>query len=254
MKLTKLDNNQWVIAPKTVANHRKVGRNSNGRITAYHRGNGHSRKYRPLQWYSTLGRVCLALRYDPNRSANIAIIQPLLNQNRYWILAPKDIAIGSLILYGNYCFQSQKIILDRFKTKPIVFNRHKVKYFTIGTKIHSIARHKTMPAKIALAGGRFVTILAANSNKTIVLLPSGKKLLIPNNFYATSGIVSTSLKPKLYKAGQNRWRGIRPKVRGVAINPIDHPHGGRTSGGRPCVRPWGKYTKGFKTVKRNLIY
>lgn len=255
MKVTKIQN-QWVVTPSKKSFNRSYGHNNKGHITSRHRCKGHKRLYRPLRWYSPLVSTCRALMYDPNRNSYIAIIESCFSKQSYWILAPKDLKVGRLIFFGHFEYEQSKKLLSYLATNVNYLVRQPLREFTSSDKVHGISLAKRSIGKIALAAGCSAIIVSYDKiiDKVILLLPSGQRIIVLGSYYATSGLVSRQKNLKLVKAGQNFWRGKRPKVRGVAINPVDHAHGGRTSGGRPSVRPWGIYTKGFKTTKRTKIY
>lgn len=217
------------------------GRNHHGRITVRHRGGGHKRNYRIIdfkrrKWdmMATVER----LEYDPNRSAFIALITYEDNEQSY-ILAPQRLSVGDKV-----------VAAERADVKP--GNAMLLKNIPIGTIIHNVEMKPGKGGQISRSAGTFVQLVGRDQSYAIVRLTSGEQRLILGNCMATIGAVSNpdQSNVKLAKAGRNRWRGIRPSVRGVAMNPVDHPHGGgegKTSGGRHPVTPWGKPTKGHRT-------
>lgn len=220
------------------------GRNHSGKITTYYRGGGHKRKYRIIDFsrdylfFWNIPAVVISIEYDPNRSCHLAL---LLYANGFlsYMLATEHLKVGNIV-----CTNASSDYLegDRVPTSVLEF----------GTKINNIRYW----SRSAGCYSKYLGTLG--SRYCIISLPSGiKKLMIKDNL-VTIGVLGNNLYYtwEKYKAGQNRWLGIRPHVRGVAKNPIDHPMGGgqgKTSGGRVSVTPWGIYTKGFKT-KRKLFH
>jgi large subunit ribosomal protein L2 len=227
---------------------KKGGRNNNGRITTRHQGGGHKQLYRLIDFKRNkegiLGRV-ERIEYDPNRTAHIALILYTDGERRY-ILAPNDFKVGMEILAGS----SSPI-------KP--GNALPLRNIPVGTIVHAIELKPGKGAQLARSAGAYVQLIAREGDYATIRLRSGELRKVPVECKATIGVVSNNdhnLR-SLGKAGASRWRGIRPTVRGVAMNPVDHPHGGgegKTSGGRHPVSPWGVPTKGFKTRrnKRNI--
>lgn len=219
-----------------------VGRNNTGRITSWHRGGGHKRLFRNIDLLrAKTDGIVLNLEYDPNRTANIARIYNPDNQNTNYILAPNTLIQGDII-------RSQSDISDTGHSQ-------KLKYIATGTLIYNISLKADQPGKLLRAAGSFGILIKKTSKKAQIQLKSGTMRWFPIEASASIGVVSNSSirYKKLKKAGQNRWLGKRPKVRGVAMNPVDHPHGGgegKTSGGRPSVTPWGKPTRGAPTSKK----
>jgi large subunit ribosomal protein L2 len=220
---------------------RTGGRNNVGRITTRHKGGGHKRRYRIIDFKRNkdgiAGRV-ERLEYDPNRSAHIALVLYADGERRY-ILAPKRISVGDPISSG----------VDA-PIKP--GSAMPLKNIPVGTQVHCVEMKPGKGAQLARSAGASVQIVAREGEYVTLRLRSGEMRKIHVNCRATVGEVGNdehNLR-KLGKAGAQRWRGVRPTVRGVAMNPVDHPHGGgegRTSGGRHPVSPWGRPTKGAKT-------
>ena len=220
------------------------GRNSNGRITAFHKGGGHKRSYRLVDFKrrkfdvpATVERI----EYDPNRTAFIALIKYNDGELAY-ILAPQRLAIGDTVISG-----------ERTDIKP--GNALPLKNIPVGTIIHNIELKLGRGGQLIRSAGGFAQLVGKDSGYAQVKLRSGELRLIHADCMATIGAVSNPdhQNENLGKAGRNVWKGKRPHVRGVAMNPVDHPHGGgegRTSGGRHPVTPWGKGTKGNKTRSR----
>ena len=217
------------------------GRNNAGRITVRHRGGGHKRQYRIIDFRRNKDQIPAKverLEYDPNRSSNIALLLYADGERRY-IIAPKGLTVGNEVMSG--------------PEAPIsVGNTLPLKNIPQGTMVHCVEMKPGKGAQIARAAGTGAQLLGREGSYALMRMRSGEMRKIHLNCRATIGEVgneSNSLR-KLGKAGAKRWRGIRPTVRGVAMNPVDHPHGGgegRTSGGRHPVTPWGVPTKGYRT-------
>lgn len=219
------------------------GRNNLGRITTRHRGGGHKQRYRAIDFKRNkdgIPAVVERLEYDPNRTAHLALLKYADGERRY-IIAPKGIKADDAIMSG-----SQSPI------KP--GNTLPLRSIPVGTVVHCIELKPGKGAQIARSAGAAVQLVAREGGHATLRLRSGEMRKVPSDCRATIGEVGNSEHNlrKLGKAGASRWRGVKPTVRGVAMNPIDHPHGGgegRTSGGRHPVSPWGMPTKGFKTRK-----
>lgn len=222
---------------------RTSGRNNDGRITVRHRGGGHKHSYRIIDFRRSkdgvVGRI-ERLEYDPNRSAHIALVLYADGERRY-IVAPRGISEGDQIESG----ESAAIRVG---------NALPLKNIPVGTVIHCVEMKLGKGAQLARSAGASVQYIGREGGYALLRLRSGEVRRIHLECRAVIGEVGNeenSLR-KLGKAGAKRWRGIRPTVRGVAMNPVDHPHGGgegRTSGGRDPVTPWGVPTKGFRTRK-----
>src|SRR5699024_7628867 len=228
-------------APLLRKQYKHGGRNANGRITVRHRGGGHRQHYRVIDFKRNKdgieGRV-ERLEYDPNRSANIALVLYADGERRY-IIAPRGVEVGSRIVSG--------------ADAPIrAGNALPLASIPQGTMVHCVEMRPGKGAQLARSAGTAVQLAARAGEYCILRLRSGETRRVHVNCRATVGEVGNhehSLR-QLGKAGASRWRGKRPTVRGVAMNPIDHPHGGgegRTSGGRHPTSPWGWKTKGLKT-------
>lgn len=230
------------IKGKTFFLHRKVGRNHKGRITAYQRGGGHKKLYRVIDFkrFDTFG-IVEALEYDPFRSGFIARLYDNIKKKHSYILAPKNLCVGAIVKSGS----EAEIKLGH----ALPLNR-----IPVGSLIHNLSILKGKPGQYCRAAGTFAQLIQKTKNYARVRLASGEQRLISLEAIASLGMVSNENRNlnTTGKAGRNRWYGRRPNVRGVAMNPVDHPHGGgegRTSGGRPSVTPWGKPTKGPKTSR-----
>ncbi len=217
------------------------GRNNKGRITCRHRGGGHKQKYRIIDFKRNKDGVpgqVERIEYDPNRSAHIALVRYADGERRY-IIAPKGVSAGSQIISG----QGAPI-------KP--GNTLTLQDIPVGTTVHCVELRPGKGAQLARSAGAAVQLVAREGRHATLRLRSGEMRKVLSECRATIGEVSNpehALR-KLGKAGAKRWRGVRPTVRGVAMNPVDHPHGGgegRTSGGRHPVSPWGTPTKGYRT-------
>lgn len=222
---------------------RRAGRNSKGHITTRHRGGGHKRLYRVIDFKrdkdGISGQV-ERLEYDPNRSAHIALLCYTDGERRY-ILAPRDVAVGDKLENGPLA-----------PIKP--GNALPIKNIPVGTTIHCIELKPMKGAQMARSAGASVQLLAKEGPYAQLRMRSGEIRKVSIECRATIGEVGNSEHSlrSLGKAGATRWRGIRPTVRGVAMNPVDHPHGGgegRTGTKRDPVSPWGTLTKGFRTRK-----
>lgn len=220
---------------------KKGGRNNKGRITVRHRGGGHKRRYRMVDFKRRKFDVAGAierLEYDPNRSAFIALIKYEDGELAY-ILAPQRISIGDTVIAG-----------ERADIKP--GNAMPMENIPVGTIIHNIEMKPGGGGKIARSAGTYAQLIGKDAGFAQLRLGSGELRMIPARCMATVGSVSNPDNKNINKAkaGRNRWLGWRPTVRGVVMNPVDHPHGGgegRTSGGRHPVTPWGVPTKGKRT-------
>ena len=223
-----------------------AGRNNNGHITTRHKGGGHTQHYRVVDFRRNKDGIVATverLEYDPNRSANIALLCYADGERRY-IVAPKGLVVGQTVVSGSEA--------------PIkAGNALPIRNIPVGTTLHCVEMIPGKGAQLARAAGTSVQLLAREGIYAQVRLRSGEIRRVHIECRATIGEVGNeehSLR-KIGKAGANRWRGIRPTVRGTAMNPVDHPHGGgegRTGEGRVPVSPWGQPTKGYRTrsVKR----
>ncbi len=217
------------------------GRNNHGRITCRHQGGGHKQKYRLIDFKRNKDGIAgevERVEYDPNRSAHIALIRYADGERRY-IIAPKGVQAGSQVISG----QGAPI-------KP--GNTLVLQDIPVGTTVHCVEMRPGKGAQLARSAGASAQLVAREGRHATLRLRSGEMRKVLAECRATVGEVSNSEHGlrKLGKAGAKRWRGVRPTVRGVAMNPVDHPHGGgegRTSGGRHPVSPWGTPTKGYRT-------
>ena len=228
-------------APLIEKKSKSGGRNNNGRITIRHVGGGHKQRYRLIDFRRNKDGIPAKverLEYDPNRTANIALVCYADGERRY-IIAPKALKAGDVIQSGD--------------AAPIkIGNTLPLRNVPLGSVVHCVEMKPGKGAQIARSAGTSVQLVAREGAYATLRLRSGEMRKIPADCRATLGEVSNSEHNlrSLGKAGATRWRGVRPTVRGVAMNPVDHPHGGgegRTSGGRHPVSPWGTPTKGYKT-------
>ncbi len=220
---------------------RNGGRNNTGRITVRHHGGGHKKRYRIIDFkrkkYDMTATV-ERLEYDPNRTAWLALIKYEDGEISY-ILAPQRLAIGDAVVAG-----------DKVDVKP--GNAMPLRSMPVGTIVHNVELKPGKGGQMARSAGTYAQLVARSAGYAQLKLTSGEIRLVLGDCMATIGAVSNPdhMNQSFSKAGRNRWRGIRPTVRGVVMNPVDHPHGGgegKTSGGRHPVSPWGKPTKGKKT-------
>jgi large subunit ribosomal protein L2 len=219
----------------------KGGRNNNGRITVRWRGGGHKQRYRIVDFKrakTDMPAEVVRLEYDPNRSAFIALVKYEDGELSY-IIAPQRLKEGDKIVSG-----------ERVDVKP--GNAMPMRSIPVGTIIHNVEMKAGKGGQLARAAGTYVQLVGRDAGYALLRLASGEVRMVRAECRATIGAVSNPDRQNISigKAGRNRWLGRKPSVRGVAMNPIDHPHGGgegRTSGGRHPVTPWGKGTKGTKT-------
>ena len=223
----------------------KAGRDTAGRISVRRRGGGHKRKYRVIDFkrnkIGVSGKV-KSIEYDPNRSAFIALVSYTDGDKKY-IIAPAETAVGTTIMSGPGAplTPGNSLPLDNIPT---------------GMNIHNIELQLGRGGQLVRSAGSSASIIAKEGDYVTIRLPSGEMRMVFKKCTATLGEVSNKdhMNISLGKAGRSRWLGKRPKVRGVAMNPVDHPHGGgegKTSGGRHPVTPWGVPTKGYKTRKKD---
>jgi large subunit ribosomal protein L2 len=217
------------------------GRNNSGRVTARRRGGGHKRSYRIIDFKRKkfdMPATVERLEYDPNRSAHIALVKYEDGEQAY-ILAPQRVGPGDTVVAG------EKVDVQPGNAMPM-------RNIPVGTVIHNIEMKVGKGGQIARSAGTYAQLVGKDSGYALLKLGSGEQRMIRAECMATIGAVSNPDQKNinLGKAGRNRWLGKRPSVRGVAMNPVDHPHGGgegRTSGGRHPATPWGKPTKGKRT-------
>jgi len=219
----------------------KGGRNNTGRITMFHRGGGHKQRYRIIDFKrqkADMPAEVVRLEYDPNRGAFIALVKYTDGELSY-ILAPQRLSAGDKVVSG-----------ERVDVKP--GNAMPMRNIPVGTIIHNVEMKEGKGGQMARAAGTYAQLVGRDAGYALLRLSSGEVRMVRAECMATIGAVSNPDRQNISigKAGRNRWLGKKPVTRGVAMNPIDHPHGGgegRTSGGRHPVTPWGKPTKGKKT-------
>lgn len=224
---------------------RTAGRNAQGRITSRFRGGGHAKKYRIVDFKReklNIPAKVAAIEYDPNRSARLALLHYVDGEKRY-IVAPKGLTVGSTVMAGD-------------KAEVEVGNSLYLKNIPIGTIIHNIELHQGRGGVLVRSAGTATQIIAKESGYAHIKLPSTEVRRVSLECRATIGQVGNFEHNtiSLGKAGRSRWLGRNPRVRGVAMNPVDHPMGGgegKTSGGRHPCSPWGQPAKGFKTRRKN---
>ena len=240
-EITKKDPEKSLILPMK----QKAGRNHHGRITCRHRGGGHKRHYRIIDFkrkkFDIPAKVA-AIEYDPNRSARIALLHYVDGEKRY-ILAPLGISVGDTIISGK-------------KADIKVGNAMQLENIPLGSVIHNIEFKPGRGGQIARSAGAYGQLVAKEGNYVHVKMPSNDVYVLRKECMATIGRVGNTEHSEIVigKAGRKRWMGIRPTVRGVAMNPVDHPMGGgeaKTSGGGHPVSPWGVLAKGGKTRKKH---
>ncbi len=239
-EITTTEPERSLLEPKK----QRAGRNKQGRMTTRHQGGGHKRRYRRIDFKRDKEGIparVATVEYDPNRSARIALLVYADGEKRY-ILAPREISVGDTVLSGP-------------DAEPDPGNALPLSGIPIGTPIHAVEMVPGKGAQLVRSAGTSAQITAKEADWITVKLPSGELRRIPAECKATVGQASNPdhMNVILGKAGRNRWRGVRPKTRGVAMNPIDHPMGGgegRASGGHPRS-PWGQSSKGKKTRTRN---
>jgi large subunit ribosomal protein L2 len=230
----------------TAALRKTGGRNHHGRITSRSRGGGHKRRYRIIDFKRNkldMSATVLSIEYDPNRSPRIALLQYEDGEKRY-IIAPEGLKVSDTVI------SSESAVA--FKTG----NAMPLGVMPDGMLVHNIELKQGKGAQMARSAGAYARIMASETGMITLKLPSGEMRMVSEKCFATIGTVGNKSHEniKIGKAGRSRWMGRRPKVRGVAMNPVDHPHGGgegKTSGGRHPVSPWGTPAKGYKTRKKN---
>ena len=226
-----------------VSKKRNSGRNNNGRITCRHKGGGHKRHYRIIDFKRDKDGIpakVASIEYDPNRSAHIALLYYCDGEKRY-IIAPQGLKQGTVLHNGE-------------KAPFKMGNCMMFKHMPLGSIVHNIELYPGQGGKLVRSAGLSAQFMARSNGYATIRMPSGEIRMVPENCKATFGVVSNaenSLRVE-GKAGRKRWKGIRPTVRGTAMNPVDHPHGGgegRHNGYLPQT-PWGKYTKGLRTRRK----
>ena len=222
----------------------KAGRDSNGRISVRRKGGRHKRKYRNIDFNRNkhgIDAKVTSIEYDPNRSANIALVIYLDGEKRY-IIAPKGLKVGNKIQSG------PSAVLETGNALPL-------ENIPLGMSVHNVELQLGKGGQLVRAAGTSASVIAKEGDYVTLKMPSSEIRMVFKKCYATIGVVGNEdfMNVTLGKAGRSRWLGRRPKVRGVVMNPHDHPHGGgegKSSGGRHPVSPWGMPTKGYKTRKK----
>ncbi|MFU8779430.1 MAG: 50S ribosomal protein L2 [Kiritimatiellia bacterium] len=239
-EITKSQPERALVRPRK----QNAGRNSSGRITVRHRGGGHKRKLRIIDFKRDKAGIparVAAIEYDPNRSANLALLHYADGEKRY-ILAPAKLQVGAQVLSGD-------------QAEAEVGNAMPLARIPLGMFVHNLELEPGRGGKVCRSAGNSAQLMSREGTLAQVKLPSGEIRMINVRCMATIGQVGNADKSgtSMGKAGRKRWKGIRPTVRGVAMNPVDHPMGGgegRTSGGGHPVSPWGQLAKGGKTRSR----
>lgn len=228
--------------------HKKAGRNNKGRVTTRHQGGGNKRRYRIIDFKRNKDNVpakVATIEYDPNRSARIALLHYVDGEKRY-ILHPKGLKVGDMVVSG----MGQDI-------KP--GNAMPLSEIPVGTLIHAVELQPGKGAALARSAGTSIQLMGKEGKYAILRMPSSEMRRVLLTCRATIGEVGNAehANIKIGKAGRNRWKGVRPTVRGTVMNPVDHPHGGgegkNHTSGRPSVTPWGKPTKGLRTRKKKKV-
>lgn len=241
LNLNKFTTKKPLIKKNTIGLINSSGRNNSGKITIRHKGNGHKKTYRIINFKRTdevTGIVC-SIEYDPNRNSNIASIYNLDLNSFFYMLAPKNLKLGDIVKSG-------------INIEPKLGYSLPISEISVGSLIHCVAPNPTKYSTISRAAGTFSYLKEKTLDYAKIELSSGEQRILPSKCFATIGIVSNELSflTKIGKAGRSRWLNCRPSVRGVAMNPIDHPHGGgegKKSG--KGKTPWGKYVKNGVTSK-----
>ena len=243
-EVTKTEPEKSLLAPIS----KTGGRNNRGRITSRFRGGGHKRRYRIIDFKrrdkAGVPATVAGIEYDPNRSANIALLHYRDGEKRY-VLAPDGLRVKSTIVAGP-------------EAEPVVGNAMPLRFVPVGSVVHAIEMIPGKGAQIARSAGTSVQIQGRDGAYVTLRLPSGELRRVHGECYATVGAVGNSEHKNVVfgKAGRSRWFGRKPHNRGRSMNPVDHPHGGgegRSTGGRPPVSPWGQQAKGFKTRDRKKV-
>jgi large subunit ribosomal protein L2 len=238
--VTKTTPEKSLLAPKT----KTGGRNSNGRKTSRHRGGGHKQRYRVIDFRRAKDGIparVAAVEYDPNRNCRILLLHYRDGEKSY-VLAPRGVEVGDMLQSGHGS-----------EVRP--GNALPLRYIPVGTTVHNVELKPGGGGKMARSAGSSVQLVAKEGELATLRLPSTEMRRVPIDCRATIGEVGNAEAElvKIGKAGRNRWKGVRPQTRGVAMNPVDHPHGGgegKTSGGRHPTSPWGK-TEGRTRRKKN---
>ena len=243
--LIRLNNNELISSPllknKIKGKKNIAGKNNEGKIVSYHKGGGQKKNYRTVNFLRNIDSICIvtSLEYDPYRTSNIASVFDIYNKQFYYIIATKNIKVGDIVKSGLFANINNGHALTISK-------------IPVGSLINNISPKKKKQSQISRAAGTFSQLVEKTSKFGRIKLSSGEHRIVSTECIATLGVVSNEFHflTTKGKAGRSRWLNKRPKVRGVAMNPVDHPHGGgegKTSGGKSSVTPWGKNTKGGRT-------
>ena len=226
---------------KIVGSKNSAGKNNSGKTTIFKRGGGHKRNSRIIQFNRSIESTAIVINieYDPNRNAYIGAVYDFYKKTYYYILLPNNLKIGDIIKSGH-------------NSEVRLGHAIQIAKIPLGSFIHNISIKKNKKGVFSRAAGKFSILIEKNDRYSRVRLSSGEHRLIPNECIVTLGVVSNEqfFLTEINKAGRSRWLNKRPTVRGVAMNPIDHPHGGgegKTSGGKIKLTPWGKPTQGRST-------
>ena len=239
-------NKSPIIKSKITGLKNTAGRNNTGKITSYKKGGGHKQKYRKIDFFRTKDSVGIvtSIEYDPNRTANIASVYDISTKQYFYILAPINLNIGNIVKTGS-------------NAEAKIGHSLPISKIPVGCCIHSVSPKTKKKAQISRAAGTFSYLIEKTPEYGLIELSSGEQRLLSADCIATIGIVSNELNSltKVGKAGRSRWLNKRPTVRGVAMNPVDHPHGGgegKKSGA--SISPWGKPSKnGFTSRSKNKL-
>lgn len=243
-------NKKPLLKTKIKGMHLKCGKNFTGKLTSYNRGGGHKKKYRHIDFKQNtdINGIVTTLEYDPFRSCNIASVYHYNKNSFKYVIAPKNLSVGDIIKTGK-------------NAEPKNGHSLPIEKIPIGCLIYNVFPTKNSYSQLSRSAGTFSQLIEKTPNFGKIVLSSGEHRTLSVKCFASIGVVSNELfmLTTLGKAGRSRWLKKRPKVRGVAMNPVDHPHGGgegKTSGGRTSVTPWGKPTKGGRTSrsKNKLVF
>lgn len=247
IKLSRKNLNKVPLIKSMIKGKKNIaGKNNSGKITVYHKGSGHKKKYRKIDFTRSKDSIGIvtSIEYDPYRTTFVASVYDFLNSKYFYIIAPKNLKIGSIVKSGfsadikiGHCLALVKI--------------------PVGGFVHNVSLKANKKAQLTHSAGTYARLIETTPTYCRIVLSSGIQKFVSSTCQATIGTVSNefSFFKKINKAGRNRWLNKRPTVRGVAMNPIDHPHGGgegKSSGGQSSVTPWGKPTKSSK--KNNQKY
>jgi len=234
-----------ILKKKIYGKKNDAGKNHSGKITCFHRGGGHKKKFREVLFNRSNSSegIVINIEYDPNRNSYIGAIYDYKNYKYFYILLPKNLKIGDIVKSGSL-------------SENRLGHSVQVSSIPIGSCLHNISLKENSKGILIRSSGTFSVLIEKLSKYVRIKLRSGEHRLVPNNCFATLGVVSNEshFLKKIKKAGRSRWLNRRPVVRGVAMNPIDHPHGGgegKSSGGSIKRTPWGKPTLGRKTSTSN---